>query len=349
MNPIRPSQSCRRGAMLVVVAVSIIILIVAAVFSVDIAYMHMVRAELRTATDAAARAGAEVLSRTQDPNQAIQAALDIANQNIASGEGLVLDRSDIQIGGVQEGPNGKLQFVEGLTPFSSVRVTGKRTEGSPGGPVPLFFAPVLGTTDFQPIQTATATSSVREIALVLDRSGSMNARDAGGGLTRNRALINAVNTFINEVQASSPNAQISVTTYSTNATRDLALTPDLNQVRSEVNSLPASGATNIRQGLLFGSNSLEQDPRTRPFAQKTIVVMTDGNFNVGGTPLPSARIAAGRGQTIHAVTFSRGANQAIMRQVAQIGDGLHLHADNANDLNEAFREIARTLSVLLVE
>jgi hypothetical protein len=38
-----------------------------------------------------------------------------------------------------------------------------------------------------------------------------------------------------------------------------------------------------------------------------------------------------------------------MQDVARIGGGLHFHADDADDLEEAFREIARTLSVLLVE
>ena len=44
-------QETRRGAMLVLVAVCIIVLLVGAVFSIDMAYMHMVRTELRTATD----------------------------------------------------------------------------------------------------------------------------------------------------------------------------------------------------------------------------------------------------------------------------------------------------------
>ncbi|MEC8555686.1 MAG: pilus assembly protein TadG-related protein [Planctomycetota bacterium] len=45
----------RGGAMLVLVAVVLAIILVGTVFSVDVAYMHMVRAELRIATDAAAR------------------------------------------------------------------------------------------------------------------------------------------------------------------------------------------------------------------------------------------------------------------------------------------------------
>ena len=306
-------------------------------------------AELRTATDAAARAGAETLNRTQDTEQAIQAALAIANRNIVSGEGLILDRNDITFGSVQEGNTGKLEFFPNLEPFSSVRVNGRRDAGSASGPVPLFFASLLGRSNFQPVQTATASASVRDIALVLDRSGSMRATDAGGGLSRNQALINAVNDFIDEIQASSPNSAISVTTYSTTASRDLQLTTDLNAVRNAINNLGAAGFTNIFQGLRFGSNSLEQDPRARPFAERTIIVMTDGNFNVGGTPLPSAVVAAGRGHTIHTVTFSTGANQQIMQDVAQIGGGLHFHADDAADLSTAFRNIARTLSVLLVE
>ena len=109
------------------------------------------------------------------------------------------------------------------------------------------------------------------------------------------------------------------------------------------------GWTNIFQALRQGSDSLLQDPLTRAHADKTIILMTDGNFNVGGTPIPSAEIAVQRGHSIHTITFSSGANQAIMQEVAEMGGGLHLHADDAGDLSDAFREIARSLSVTLVE
>ena len=339
----------RHGAMLPLVAVCMVILIVCAVFSIDIAYMHMVRAELRTATDAAARAGAETLARTQDDDLAIDAALAVAQRNLVSGDGLILDRGQVIIGGVTPNADGKLLFDPDATSLTSVRVTGLRTNASPQRAVPLLLGPLLGKTTFQPQQVATASASVRDIALVLDRSGSMRSRDAGGGLTRNEALINAVTSFINQVEASNPNSNISLTTYSTNSSRDLALTNNMASVRAEVSRLPASGLTNIFQGLRQGSDSLDQDSLRRVNADRTIVVMTDGNFNRGGTPIPSANVAAGRGHTIHTVTFSAGANQAIMQDVARIGGGLHFHADDADDLEEAFREIARTLSVLLVE
>jgi len=284
------------------IALTLIVLIIGVIFSVDIAYMHMVRAELRTATDAAARAGAEALARTQNRE---------------------------------------------VEPLTSVRVEGERSENSAQGPVSLFFGQFLGQSEFQPTQVATASSSVRDIALILDVSGSMNITE--DGVSRIASLRDAVSVFIDEIEATSPNTQISLTTYSTAATRVTPITGDLDSVVDTAGTLEAAGFTNIRQALRFGSDSLIQDPLTRAFADKTIVLMTDGNYNVGGNPTPSAVVAADRGHSIHTVTFSSGANQNIMREVAEIGGGLHLHADDGADLVTAFRDIARALSVTLVE
>jgi len=337
----------RTGAMLPMIALTMIILIIGLVFSIDIAYMHMVRAELRTATDAAARAGAETLARTQDEDQAVQAAIQVAALNVVAGEDLVLSPEQVVLGSFSEGTDGRIGFNPGERPFTSVRVVGDRGEGSLQGAVNLFFGPLLGQTDFQPIQFATASSSVLDIALVLDRSGSMQTQE--GGITRIDALKSAVAGFLAEIESSSPNSNISLTTYSTDSTRDFPLTNDYSEIQQAAADLPAEGWTNIFKALRQGSDSLVEDSLTRPHASKVIILMTDGNFNVGGTPIPSANVAAGRGHTIHTITFSSGANQAIMAQVADIGSGRHLHADDAGDLSEAFREIARTLAITLVE
>ena len=338
----------RDGAMLVLVAFMLVILLVMTAFAVDVAYMQLVRTELRTSTDAAAKAASEALARTQDVNQARAAARQFAALNRVAGDPLQLADSDIIFGEAEQSGVGFFQFNPGSSELNSVRVLGRRTNTSPSGSVALFLGGILGRSTFEPEMASTSTGLVRDIALVLDRSGSMATTDAGGGLSRNQALINAVNDFITEVESSSPNSAISLVTYSTAASTDLNLTTNLNTVRNRVNSLGANGFTNLRAGLQLGSNSLE-GPNARPFAKRTIVVMTDGNFNVGGTPVPSANVAAGRGHTIHTVTFSSNADQDIMRQVANIGDGLHFHADDADDLSEAFREIARTLAVVLID
>jgi len=338
----------RNGAMLVLVAFMLVILLVMTAFAVDVAYMQLVRTELRTSTDAASKAASEALARTQSIDEARAAARAVANLNTVAGDGLQLADGDIIFGEAEQNGNGTFQFQAGSSTPNSVQVVGRRSNGSLSGSVPLFLGGLLGRDTFEPELASTSTGLVRDIAIILDRSGSMTETDAGNGLTRNQALINAVNDFISEIEASSPNAAISLTTYSTTASRDLNLTTNLDVVRNAVNELPAEGLTNIRQALQFGSDSL-QGPNARPFAARTIVLMTDGNFNEGGTPIPSANLARRRDHTIHTVTFSTGANQAIMQRVADIGDGLHFHADDAGDLSEAFREIARTLAIVLID
>ncbi len=344
----KTKKQTKKGAMLVLVALVIVVLLICAVFSIDVAYMHMVRAELRTASDAAARAGAEALTRTQDPQAAIDAAIRTGALDQVSGEGLQIRQNEVQLGGVRINGTGKFEFIPNQTPFSAVRVIGNRTDGSLSGKVPLFFGSLFGRDSFGPTQTATAAASVLDVALVLDRSGSMRA-NVGGGVSRMDALKSAVGVFLTEIRQSHPNTAISVTSYASDATRDLQLTSDFNAVSNQVNSMTPRGLTNIFQGIQFGSDSLENDPTRRPFAEKAMIVMTDGNFNRGGNPTPMATRAAGLEQTIHTITFSNGANQSIMREVADIGNGVHIHADGFQGLAEAFREIANQLSVTLIE
>ncbi len=342
------NQTSRRGAMLVMVAIVLVILLLGAVFSIDVAYMHVVRAELRTATDAAARAGAEALIRTQDPAQARAAAIAIAAQNNVAGTGLALSDSDVFFGGLQRNTTGRFAFVEGATPTTGVRVIGHRDRVSVDGPVPLFFARIFSRTEFEPTLEATGAANVRDIALVLDVSGSMAAVERG--ISRLDALKQAVNDFLDEVEISSPNSQVSLSVYETGASKLVDLTEDFDSVRSQVAGLVPLGLTAIGDGLLTGSNSLVSDSQARPFAFKTVVVMTDGQHNTGLSPFTALRTAIQRGQQVHAITFGAGANQVLMAQIAQATQsGLHLHADDAGDLSDAFREIARALAVTLID
>jgi len=81
-NRFRHEQpSTRRGAANILLAAMPFTLILIAAMMVDFAYMQLTRTELRTATDAAAKAGAEALARTEDANQAIAAAVQYAALN----------------------------------------------------------------------------------------------------------------------------------------------------------------------------------------------------------------------------------------------------------------------------
>ena len=163
----------RRGAIVVLAALMMIVFLASVAFSVDVAYMQLTKIKLRSATDAAARAAGEGLSRAQDIDYARQAAKDIAAANLVAGEPLLLDDSDIVFGKSAQQAGGAWAFTPGGKPINAVRVNGRRTREAPSGSVPIFFGRVFNVFDFQPVQAATVVRLDRDICLVVDRSSSM--------------------------------------------------------------------------------------------------------------------------------------------------------------------------------
>ena len=333
----------RKGAMLPFVAVVIIILFVSASLAIDIARIHVTRSELRTATDAAARAGVEALGRLQSRDAAVAAALNAARQNIVAGQGLDLDPSQIVFGTSTQNSDGSFSFDPNGSTINAINVTGERRNGSPNGPVNMMFGPVFGVTQFETIQTATATRLDRDIALVLDVSGSMRRDNRFG------ALQDALDVFLSELEASPQEELVSLTVYSTNDKKLVDLTPNMLAIREAFAEESPGGFTAIGEGLKTGLKSIEKDNLRREFALKTIILMTDGNHNTGVFPDIIAQDVADANVILHTVTFSAGANQDLMRTCAEIGGGIHLHADDEDELEEQFRAVARTLRVLMTQ
>lgn len=159
----------------------------------------------------------------------------------------------------------------------------------------------------------------------------------------------AVDAFLNVLDQTSQEEQVSLASYSTTATLDTLLEKDLQIVRDKVRQLNTGGWTAIGQGMQEGIQGLI-DARARPFAAKTMVVMTDGVQN--RTPWAedvAAALVANNLLTIHTVTFGEGANQADMQTVAAIGGGKHYHAATGADLIRIFEEIANNLPTILTE
>ena len=370
----RRNKGSRTGAILVFVAIMIPIFLIMAAFAIDIAWMQLVRTELRTATDAASRAGAKTLSLQQSEPAARAAARDAAFRNQVAGQPLQLRDAEIELGLGQQATNSsRFTFSPGGPMLNSVRVTGNRTGASAGGPVALFLGGVMGVPHFQPSHIATSTQLDRDICLVVDRSGSMmrgvTGRNVPGGsckpphatLSRWAGLNNAVAGFLNELDKTAQTEQCGLVSYSSrgsqcgfrfttsdiNAELDFNYTPIRNEM-SDLSSRPVSGRTNIGAGIDNGIRVLTSD-RVRPFAFKTMVVMTDGRHNIGPEPVISARRAAREDIKIHTVTFSNEADFSRMRAVADATGGKHFHAPDSAALERIFREIAATLPVLLTE
>lgn len=332
----------RRGTMMILMLTAFIMLFVAAVIGIDVAFMHVTRAELRTATDAAARAGVEALGRTQNINAARQAAVEYAARNTVAGAPLRLSPSDVEIGSTVGGGGNRFTFRPGGNRPNAIRIRGRRTADSPSGSIPLFFGPRFGQSAFQPEHVATAARLDLDVSLVLDVSGSMSVQNRFPG------LVNAVRVFIQELEQTQQEERLSMTVYSTNASKAVAMTSNLQSVNTALSRFRPNGMTAIGRGMQVGLSTF-RDPQARPFALRAMIVMTDGQHNTGIHPFNVVSDVFNQNVTVHTVTFSRGANQGVMREVARRGGGIHVHADNNADLVQAFREIARQLALVLVE
>ena len=152
-SPLRRGAT-RKGAVIVLVAVLLVVLLGCAALAVDIGYLYVARAELQRTADAAALAGVQALGRdSETPFGEYLSANDIYTQaetyaelNKVLRQGIVLDRdTDIVIGYLANPHNlsATLQIVP-LDQCNAVLVIARRTSSSSGGEIPLFFAPMWG-------------------------------------------------------------------------------------------------------------------------------------------------------------------------------------------------------------
>ncbi len=391
----------RRGAAHVLIAAMLFAFVVTAALTVDFAYMQLIRTELRTATDAAAKAGAEALARTQSPDAAIAAAVQYANSNRVAGRSFQIRNNDVTLGRVSGQNNGTWTFTAGGTPFNSVRVNGRLTNSSLHGTIPTFFGPAFGHAGFSTSQQATAGQQEVEVCLCLDRSGSMlfdmsgtdfvyppnNPRlstfTAWGAMWQNHlsaphptdsrwaVLSRAVNTFLTEAGGFQYPPRTSLVTWGTNYTMPIAPSTFFPVVQTD-HALPASvgfdwstnktsietaittrgqnpmmGGTNLSAGLdravavLTGANS-------RPLSNKIVILLTDGMWNDGRDPVLAAQDAANAGIVVHTVSMLT-ATQATLSQVSSITGGQYYATQNEAQLQNAFRELARSLPIVLTD
>lgn len=353
----------RRGAIIVYGAFGLFLMLVMAAISIDVAYMQLVRTELRIATDSASVAGCEALGRLQSRDQAILAARAMADVNKVARAPLLFDDADIQIGNsVPDATTGRFVFTE--LPgdslggnVNSVRVLGRRTDGSPSGKVQLFMAGILSTEFFAPQQFATSTTSNRDIGLVLDRSTSM----AGPKIAQ---LKTSVELFF-QILESLPDGAVrcSLTSYATDVTLDAPLTDDFVFLNNEAQNLLALGNTNIGDALRTGAKSVVPvadggtGTNARPFANRAVILLSDGRNTTGNAPFDtpfgettnSVEFCVEHAIPVFTISFGSNANHAEMQQIADDTGGFFRNANNGADLDEAFREIAERIAVAIVQ
>ena len=409
----------RLGAILPLFAILTPVLILVAMIAINLATLQLARTELKVSTDAAARGGGRAWSLTNDENEAIRFAQIAASANTVNGNGLTLDDADITFGTASRSGQGRYQFTTG-TPagidfLTAMRVNGKAPKN--------FFFTVADIDSVNLTATAVTAHVDRDIALVIDRSGSMayfydedflydtitdivntnpgSISDqeyedavadyqgfialANRSLTQRRysdsilqhltgdveeyartlnrdyvslssaprqsrwaILEDATTVFFRVLRNSALRQNVAVVSFSSAATLDLPLTSDLDLAQETVSRQVPDGSTAIGTGIVEGINQLLTNGREG--VVPTVLVFSDGENRQGENPIDvaSKAIRDNPRLIINTVTFADG-NPDQMAEVARIGNGVHFHANDGEELRRIFRTLAESFSTVIIE
>lgn len=176
----------RRGSILIFAVALFTMMIAVSGFSINCAYIELVRSEQRLATDAATKAASLTLARTQSITAARDAAKRIAAYHSVAGSSIVLSDSMIKFGAATRQTNGTYAFTAIANPSSTsvvnaVQINSTLLSRQGGGASTLLFTKLMDsqtpgdsyTHNFSPNISTTVTRMDLDVCLVVDRSGSM--------------------------------------------------------------------------------------------------------------------------------------------------------------------------------
>lgn len=381
------SRRPRRGIIVILAAVGLLVLLATTILSVDTAYIQLTRTELRVATDAAAKAAAEALMRTQDTAQAVAAAKSMASLNKVAGKPLQIATGDVVFGNTTQSRTGEWAFQGNVAPYNSVQVMSSLQDSNANGSVNLFFAGMIGKGKFQPTEKAVATVYRQDVLLCIDRSHSMCFDLSGvnwvypsgypwttelknpphASKSRWASLRKAVDDYLGIVDDIQPPPRVGLVTWASEITtstteyaytgktskktlRDAVLSSDYTAIKNAIGNKSVNvmlGGTEMSAGIDEAIAMLKSSDR--PLSKKIIVLMTDGQWNLGRSPVLCAQEARDANIVIHTISFLPGAVQNDLVTVAETTGGRHYHADNEAELRDAFSELAKSLPVILTK
>ena len=172
----------RRGAISVLTAVMLVVMMAFMAFSIDLGYLHVTRSQLQRAADAGAMAAAwqlvdeEALTGGDEGTAAAarEAAEEFVANNEVLGDAPALGEEDVEVGYLTDFSDATQAIqTNGLYASNAVRVTVRRDEEQ-NDAVPLFFARVLGLDSTALHAEATAA--------IITSIGGFQAPSDGGNL-----------------------------------------------------------------------------------------------------------------------------------------------------------------------
>jgi Mg-chelatase subunit ChlD len=323
----REGERSSRGIAVVAVLVLVMLLATAALV-IDYGYILLGRTELSRAVDAAALAAAQ----------------DLPNRGAAAATAQTYVRANVPSRSYSE-PVPAVTFPAG----NVVRVRAAMTS-------PSFFAALLGFDDFPIAAVAEARRLDPDVALVVDRSGSMCQDShpragancpATGPWEPFSTVQSTAKLFVDQMPGDPTFTLIS---YSTAAEVNVITTSNRALVKAGIDNLRPSGYTDIAGSLEMALNQLLLLTGARP---KVVVLLTDGRPNVvngryvgDGDSRPRQALIDGatkakdKGVIVHGINYGVDTDNDLMKQVAEKTEGRFHFAPDDESLVEVYTEIA---------
>ena len=195
--------------------------------------------------------------------------------------------------------------------------------------------------DLSAVEDAPKVSAPLDLAIVIDRSGSMSA-DGKLDSARRAAM-----ALIDELR---PSDRVALVTYSTNAHTDFHLSPatpgSLRALKGAVRRIEADGGTNISAALQQARDLLQR--HTDAARVRRVILLSDGHATAGFTQTDHlARIATearDEGVSVTAIGLGVEFNESLMTRIAQSGNGNYYYVSRGADLRRTFSQEFKTLT-----
>jgi len=189
-----------------------------------------------------------------------------------------------------------------------------------------------------PVTTESVVRTPLDIALVIDRSGSM----------RGQPLETAKECAVRIVKGLRPDDRISIVTFDDEIDIVQALTAvgDAKDIEARIRSIQSGGSTNLFGGWEEGAKQLA------PFIKKDriarVILLSDGQANQGlineSEIFTHVSKLAGTGITTSTIGLGHGFNESLLAGMAKSGEGVANFGQTPEDLDEAFEQQFAILS-----
>ncbi len=165
-KPLSVRGNARRGAVAVLAAIMMMVVLAMVAFAVDLGYIAMAKTETQRTADAAAHAAVIEFARSGDAEEASRSAYSVTKEFSSANPVLghaaaVAANTDVRVGRYEFGSDQDDLYYDNPDSYNAVKVRIRRTHEQ-NGAVPLFFARVMGHKE-QAVESEAIAALIRNV------------------------------------------------------------------------------------------------------------------------------------------------------------------------------------------